>query len=174
MNAKTYKAPTIQQALNQIKQELGPEAVILSTQSVMKRRLFGLMRRQNWEVTATGNTAAQPETANPARESDAIDGKTVLSESSPRIAPRLQFNDGRMEELLDEISDLKRSVRLIARSTPGGANAGGCYAELVGQGIEEQLADYLTTNASRGNPSPTEIRDRVRRDLSKMLMIDPP
>ena len=30
MNAKTYKAPTIQQALNQIKQELGPEAVIVT------------------------------------------------------------------------------------------------------------------------------------------------
>ena len=38
MKAKTYKAKTIQEALDQIKRELGAEAVILSTQSVMKRR----------------------------------------------------------------------------------------------------------------------------------------
>ena len=58
MNAKTYRAKTIQEALDQIKRELGPEAVILSTQPITTRSALGLRRKQNWEITAA---AVRPE-----------------------------------------------------------------------------------------------------------------
>ena len=46
MKAKTYKGRTIQDALDQIKRELGSEAVILSTQTIMRRRAFGLLQQR--------------------------------------------------------------------------------------------------------------------------------
>src|SRR5205085_126075 len=51
---------------------------------------------------------------------------------------------------------------------------GGLYAELVNQGIEPDLAENLIQSASRGNPSPGELRSRVRRLLGDMIVVDPP
>jgi flagellar biosynthesis protein FlhF len=200
MNAKTYRARTIQEALDQIKRELGPEAVILSTQPIMTRNALGLRRKQNWEITAAAvkpEPRPEPEPVDSAfRVKDNVNIKSSVRERNraailgssrdisrhapvspphgPAIARRLRHNDSRMEELLDEITELKRSVRLIGKAMPGStAEAGGIFAELVGQGVDHDLADQLVTKESRGNPSPTELRERVRRGLAERLVIDP-
>jgi flagellar biosynthesis protein FlhF len=181
MNAKTYTAKTIQEALDQIKRELGPEAVILSTQSIMKRRAFGLVKGQNWEITASApEKKAAPAPAPKAPEIPAVQDKVVintveLKEQTPRVAQKLQHNDTRIEELLDQITDLKRSVRLIGKAMPGHTqDTGGVYAELVGQGVDHEIADHLVAGASAGNPAPSELRDRVRKALAQQLIIDTP
>ena len=50
MQVKKFEAPTLQEALDTIKRELGPEAIILQTKQ--NRRGFGLMSRASVEVTA--------------------------------------------------------------------------------------------------------------------------
>lgn len=50
MQTKKYEAPTIQEALDTIKRELGPEAIILQTRQ--NRRGFGLLSKTSVEVTA--------------------------------------------------------------------------------------------------------------------------
>ena len=50
MQVKKFEAPTIQEALDNIKRELGPEAIILQTKK--HKRGFGLMSRASVEVTA--------------------------------------------------------------------------------------------------------------------------
>ena len=50
MQVKKFEAPTIQEALDTIKRELGPEAIILQTKK--NKRGFGLMSRESVEVTA--------------------------------------------------------------------------------------------------------------------------
>lgn len=50
MQIKKFEAPTIQEALDTIKRELGPEAIILQTKK--HRRGFGLMSKSSVEVTA--------------------------------------------------------------------------------------------------------------------------
>src|SRR5438046_2931672 len=50
MQVKKFEAPTIQEALDTIKRELGPEAIILQTKQ--NKRGFGLMSRSSVEVTA--------------------------------------------------------------------------------------------------------------------------
>src|SRR6185437_4778530 len=50
MQVKKFEAPTIQEALDTIKRELGPEAIILQTKT--NKRGFGLMSRTSVEVTA--------------------------------------------------------------------------------------------------------------------------
>jgi flagellar biosynthesis protein FlhF len=54
MNLKTYRAPTMSEAISQVKQELGRDAVIVRTRNVRKRGIFGwLSPRKLWEVTAS-------------------------------------------------------------------------------------------------------------------------
>src|SRR5436190_9913072 len=50
MQIKKFEAPTIQEALDAIKRDLGPEAIILQTKR--NRKGFGLMGGASVEVTA--------------------------------------------------------------------------------------------------------------------------
>ena len=56
MEVKKFEAPTLAEALQVVKRELGPEAVVLSTKN--KRSAFGLMNKSSVEVTAAINPAA--------------------------------------------------------------------------------------------------------------------
>src|SRR5207244_10749460 len=51
---------------------------------------------------------------------------------------------------------------------------GGLFAEMVTSGISHELADHLITTAAKGKPTPSELRDRVRRLLSDQLVVAPP
>jgi flagellar biosynthesis protein FlhF len=50
MQVKKFEAPTLQEALDHVKRELGPEAIILQTKKY--KRGFGLMSKPSVEVTA--------------------------------------------------------------------------------------------------------------------------
>ena len=50
MLIKKFEAPTMNEALKGIKEEFGPEAVILSTKNL--KRMLGLSSKQYVEVTA--------------------------------------------------------------------------------------------------------------------------
>jgi flagellar biosynthesis protein FlhF len=96
-----------------------------------------------------------------------------VADSAPALIPR---TDRRIDELLEEMDELKRSVRILGKTLPpkGSEMGGSLYGELVSQGIDSDLADRLVATASRGNPSPTQVRDRVRHLLADMIVIDPP
>ncbi|HWB19601.1 MAG TPA: flagellar biosynthesis protein FlhF [Phycisphaerales bacterium] len=53
MNLKTYQAYTMAQALSAVKDDLGPEAVILNTRSFKRGGVLGIGRKTIIEVTAT-------------------------------------------------------------------------------------------------------------------------
>ena len=50
MDVMKFEATTLQEALETVKRELGPEAIILQTRK--NRRGFGLMSKASIEVTA--------------------------------------------------------------------------------------------------------------------------
>lgn len=76
MKIKKYETSNMKEALQIIKQDLGPDAVILSTRKVMKNNNFGLFGKQVLEVTAAVDykteahnepqIQSKPRTANPA------------------------------------------------------------------------------------------------------------
>jgi len=55
MTLKTYQAPTMAQALAEVKRDLGRDAVILHTRTFRRGGLLAFWRRQMWEVTASPN-----------------------------------------------------------------------------------------------------------------------
>jgi len=80
-----------------------------------------------------------------------------------------------MDALIDEISELKKSFRSLSKAIPPKSElAGGLFAELVSHGIDHEMADQLIMSASKGNPAPTELRNRVRIQIAEHLIIAPP
>jgi flagellar biosynthesis protein FlhF len=192
MNVKTYHTKSLQEALDNIKRDLGSEALVLSTREVAPSRPFGFLRKPKWEVAA----AARPETtvavATPAPKPAPVAAAavalapapartaTALAEPSdmgdrPVTSRRSAPNDRRIDLLLEEMDEVKRSLKTLGKSMPAKTeNGGGIYGELVNQGIDSDLAESLIQSASRGNPSPNELRSRVRRLLGDMIVVDPP
>jgi flagellar biosynthesis protein FlhF len=80
-----------------------------------------------------------------------------------------------MDTLIEEITELKKSFRTLSKAIPAKSEqGGGVFAELVGQGIDHDLADQMMSTASQGNPAPSELRSRLRRLIADQLIIVPP
>jgi flagellar biosynthesis protein FlhF len=191
MNVKTYHTKSLQEALDSIKRDLGTEALVLSTREVVPSRPFGFLRKPKWEVAA----AARPETtvavSTPAAKPAPVAAAAVAMAAAPAktatalaepndmddrpVTPRRAPNDRRIDLLLEEMDEVKRSLKTLGKSMPARTeNGGGLYGELVNQGIESEMAESLIQSASRGNPTPNELRSRVRRLLGDMIVVDPP
>ncbi len=64
MRLKTYRAYSLQEAIEAVQTDLGPDALILHTRSYSKRGLFQLLRRNIVEVIASDaaeNSEEKPE-----------------------------------------------------------------------------------------------------------------
>ncbi|MEI7835318.1 MAG: flagellar biosynthesis protein FlhF, partial [Planctomycetota bacterium] len=171
MNAKTYWAKTMGEALTEVKRDLGRQAVILHTRRVRRGgflRLFG--RQKLWEVTASPNANVPPR---------ATEGEYV-PEPTPRAATEAsgQADDAAFDELIEavigeapaipapraaeqdlahEVSSLRHLIEAIAARTVAGsvpaptatpiAQATGVYARirerLIEQDVEVPIADEL-------------------------------
>ena len=178
MKVKTYKTHSLHEGLEDIKRDLGSEALILSTRSVSVRPPYSLFKKPAWEITAA--LEEKPAVVAPPPPAPAPKPKIVTAPKSTAaavaVAPaRIIQKDPRMEELIGEIGELKKSLRSLSKAIPAKSeNGGGLFAELVTNGIDHDWADHLITTASRGNPAPSELRERVRRLLADQLIIAPP
>ena len=64
MRIKRFEAESMQAALAQVREELGPDALVLNTRSVRRDRgLFGLLGRPRVEVTAAIDHEPPPKRA---------------------------------------------------------------------------------------------------------------
>src|SRR5262249_9484498 len=181
MKVKTYRNQSLQEGLEDIKRDLGGDALILNTRSVSERAKFGLFKKQAWEITA----ALEEKGRNPAATAEGqLSSKpslaghnvsAVLKTPSPHaavpattaaadaVAPA---RDERLDELIGEIGELKRTFRSLSKAIPPRSESGGgLYAEMLSRGLDADFADHLISTASRGKPAPTELRERVRRLL---------
>ena len=203
MKVKTYKTNSLEEGLENIKRDLGSEALILGTRSVSARPPFGWFKRQSWEITAALEEKPAPVATEPKpvaaskavgeaqarqRAASVIDRHYSNATAATAVAPApapvaaavaerpkvIVQKDHRMEELIGEIADLKKSMRSFTKAIPANSPDGSLFAELVQQGVDHELADHLITTASRGKPAPTELRERVRRLLADQLTVAPP
>ena len=200
MNVKTYRTKSLQEALDHIKRDLGNEALVLSTREVAAPRPFGFLRKPQWEVAAAARpeiTMAVATASAPASAPKAAAAVAVAAAPAPVKMPkpaepkdmddmpvttrRTPAGDRRIDLLLEEMDEVKKSLKSIGKSMParpagssGDAQGSGLYNELVNQGIEPEMAESLIHSASRGTPTPNELRSRVRRLLGDMIVVDSP
>ncbi|HVG38126.1 MAG TPA: flagellar biosynthesis protein FlhF [Pyrinomonadaceae bacterium] len=79
MNIKKYQAPTMREALEQVKQDLGEEALVLETKKVRSRSFLGMGGQELVEVRAAADeTNAQSGPKSPAKKARRENGLTLL------------------------------------------------------------------------------------------------
>src|SRR5713226_1201529 len=135
MKVKTYKTQSLQEGLEDIKRDLGSEALILSTRSVPVRAPFNFFRKPTWEITAAleEKTIAQPAPSPAVARRPAPAGEVPLAEiavkdrltvsraapAAAAVAPaRIVQKDPRMDQLIGEITELKNSFRSLSKAIP--------------------------------------------------------
>lgn len=98
MQVKKFEAPTIQEALDNVKRELGPEAIILQTRK--NKRGFGLLSKASVEVTA-------------AISERSLNKKQVVESRIPESSRSLVrgLPAGRQADMIEKYSDRTQSVQ---------------------------------------------------------------
>src|SRR2546422_3021176 len=91
MKVKTYNTCSLHEGLDNIKRDLGSEALILSTRSVSVRPRFSLFKKQAWEITAAldekPEQVAAP-TPEPSTAAAVYDRRPSRPETSPAVTDR--------------------------------------------------------------------------------------
>lgn len=120
MHVKRYEAATLVEAIRQVKQELGPEALVLSQRTRRRRSSFGLFGRSVVEVTAAvDRDVHRQHTSGPTPDHPRAD-------APDRVAPdpswkELSLRRALNEPLEAEIRELRDMVESLARALPDSA-----------------------------------------------------
>jgi len=126
MTLKTYQAPTMAQALAEVKRDLGRDAVILHTRTFRRGGLLRFWRRRMWEVTASPNMNV-PQRFSDGRyearsgqegeaEADAP-AKTTLPVPGGDVATPAP---GKSQQLASQVHEIRRMMEDLLQR-PGGA-----------------------------------------------------
>ncbi|TFJ94682.1 flagellar biosynthesis protein FlhF [Lentibacillus salicampi] len=131
MKVKKYVAPTMPEAMNKIRKELGSDAVILNSKEIDKGGFLGLFKKRHIEVVA----ALDPQ-PNPERKQDAAKRPPITR--NPKTAD---------DSVINEIRQLKKMVELQAgndRDYSAGYQV--VYDYLINQEIDGSLAKEIMDN----------------------------
>jgi flagellar biosynthesis protein FlhF len=183
MHLKRYEVTDMGEAITQIKRDLGPDAIILSTRTLPKRRgLFGLGGKPLLEVIA----AIDPQSGQ--------DGTTAVAGTLRRAAyvpsppspltPREPLSQdtstGEMEALRKELRAMREELQAIQETAKDPAPTKtrrspkillGLQQQLVARGLAVELADQLLEEARGGRPAKAiQDADVFRDTLLRTMM----
>ncbi|MEE9281582.1 MAG: flagellar biosynthesis protein FlhF [Myxococcota bacterium] len=202
MQVKTFEAVDMKQALRLVKEELGPNAVIVSSRSVKKDGgVFGLLGRKALEVTAAveGTEGSSPPDISGARapRPPAVRGRTsgvyhdlwavrqavdpVLDEIRA-IRETVNTLDERSEEAPGDLRSDLAQIRTMLSSLvgtgtlgpdPKGAAAQRLFYFLIGRCIDEPLARSLVQRVvARVEAGSIGDLDRLKLNLAAEMRVD--
>lgn len=142
MKIKKFVGKSFKEALEIVKKELGPDAIILSSKSV-KTGPFGLLNKEAVEVTAAMDEAdaALPE------------GNTI---------PGAEEIVREIRGLRDELGFLKDTLRPIVPTLRVGKDKQGLYNLLMRQGVDPQFAIILLERAQQTLDS---LKSVIKQDV---------
>lgn len=108
METKTYYAKDQQTALEQIKAELGPDAIIVKSRKVKERAgLFGLFSKSVYEVTVSYTPADREKAKNkPAPAPAAPKGGSPMSKPQGQLSPIFAGREGEIPRTQEEMEAL--------------------------------------------------------------------
>lgn len=105
MLVKTFQAPTMAEALRQVKAELGPDAMILSTKKEKQGGILGFFSKQVVKVTA----AIEPHRPAPPPP------PPVRERPERERTAKEEFENSMLAPLARELKDLREKVELMSR-----------------------------------------------------------
>jgi flagellar biosynthesis protein FlhF len=161
MRLKRIVAPTMQEALEKTRRELGPDAVILNARTIRAGGFFGLFGSPKVEVTAA---------------LDVVTAVSVAAVETARVPEgRISEREPRLEAIYRELREMRRDVAALidgTRSQSGGAVFGGAllaaFRRLVDNDIEEETARILVEEVA------TDLGSEDCMDLEKVhaMLVD--
>ncbi|MBU4532804.1 MAG: flagellar biosynthesis protein FlhF [Eubacteriales bacterium] len=170
MKIKKYLVRDMREAMQRIKEDMGPDAVILASRKVRGRGILGLFRPRRLEVTAALDEPR--ETAKVAAKPEPEAAHTASRRTYSRAAPELQFaladEDGRPPAVTQPRQWDKLSVHQELHEMKSLLNRLTSYnsAFAAGEGFFNRWEQFLTEN---------EIDKEIITDIMKTLrdQIDP-
>jgi flagellar biosynthesis protein FlhF len=190
MNLQTFKAPTMAEALSNVKQTMGSGAVILHTRTYYQRFCLGLRRREIVEITA-GRGLNVPERRKPAPA--APTRQMQLPFSNPRASSRpgqalLEMpatGNAIAVGLTGEMLELKKLVKEIfsavrqQQSPQVPEELFEHYLQLVQNDVAQELALEIVKNIQKQlRPehlkNPEFVQEKLAEQLEKLIPVAGP
>ena len=185
MDVRTYRAASMHDALTLVRRELGPDAAVLHTREVRRRRLFGLLGgAAEIEVTASAGVnvpsrlpsplpappppAPETESASPPARDARAPGSARLD--PPPVAPLA-------DEVQGQLSDLHGMVQELCRRSQAGPmhdlpeSLFHVFTDLIEADLSEEVARELIERA-RAEVSGAELADPVLAKARVARMIE--
>ncbi|MGE7601775.1 flagellar biosynthesis protein FlhF [Peribacillus sp. NPDC097675] len=179
MRVKKYMAPSMSEAMKQIREELGNDAVILSSKAVYTGGFLGLFKKRNIEVMAAIDPVSQPTQPVTKQKEKKLPTKTILENSVADIRePSVPKQVNRAEdELLKEIEGLKGMIRniQIPSVTHYPDKLQQIYEYLTEQEVETVIRSQIMNElldkwfATKEETTDQEIRSWLEASLRKLI-----
>lgn len=157
MEVKTFRAATLQEALQQVRLTLGPDAAVLTTRNLRQSRL-GLFPKSLVEVEASADISVASRFQTDRDEATSPSASPASSMSSPASTHTSRaHHSAHAAHFSTNAHDDSRRERFLSEPLVGGLRASetrptssmlGVLAELIEAGVEPNLAKNLMTEAS--------------------------
>lgn len=141
MLIKRYEAPTMNEALQKVKEELGADAIILEARTVKPRGVLARFRRPVVEVTAAQGSGLLPEKDGPASP-------------QPPAGPHAKMPSGTGPLGLEDLRPWSRAARRGAAPVQARISMEDIYLRLtsleVGEAVAIEVMDRLSSDGAGG------------------------
>jgi flagellar biosynthesis protein FlhF len=177
MNARTYQADSMADALAIVKRDLGRDAVILHTRSFRKGGLLGFGGRSMWEITAAPNVNVPRRGPRGAYVGSAIECKGAIALQEPATA------QGQDQPAQEQFAARERDATTTVKPPEPLAAMPAATAPLEGQigQIRSMVSALLAMQSqAHGGDMPAELRrlqmllsrQEVQEDVAQGLIDD--
>lgn len=192
MHLKRYEVSDMGEAITQIKRDLGPDAIILSTRTIHKRSgLFRLAGKPLLEVIAAVDPQSGEEVTLPSAEGACQDAP--VTPLPPPLLPRERLSQdtssAEMEALRRELRAMRDELQALQGTAKdqGPTKARrlpkilmGLHQDLVARGLAADLAEQLLEEVRDGRPAKA-LQDEsalratlLRTMMAKVKVTEPP
>ncbi|HEY1923232.1 MAG TPA: flagellar biosynthesis protein FlhF [Tepidisphaeraceae bacterium] len=178
MDLRTFQANTMSAALTEVKQEMGPNAMILQTRSFYKPRWLGLRKREIFEITASRNARLSDRNPKPqpARQAPPAPQPIKPAEARRQILESPAAQNAAMLGLIQEFNGLKGLVKeLVHHSTRSRCpeipeELFDFYNHLIQNQVAEELAaDMIKTVQKQIRPEHAKQPEFVKLKLAEQI-----
>lgn len=179
MQIKTFRAKTMQAALNLVRNELGPEATVLHTRELNTGIVSRLLKGQAFEIAASAEVVAPPPVSATLAVSPAPALPNTNIEPPLELDYRSRYRDHlhqQAEQGLDELHALAeqlrgRSQQMPSRHLPDTMFE--LYTDMIESDIEERIAqeliEQLRTDSLADSQNPNALKCELIRLINEEL-----
>lgn len=183
MQLRTFTAPTMAEALQQVKLQLGSNAVILHTRTYQRRQWLGLRKREVVEITATNDvrvparrvSASKPAASLPQSRAAAIPSRPKATPAQGLLQTPAATNAA-LVGLSQEMGNLKAMVMDLVKETRAqrapqvSEDLFDHYLHLIQNQVAEEVAvQIVKTLQTRLRPEHLKNNDFVREKIAEQV-----